>query len=148
MLFWGGMVSNPFRESFSRAPGYRATDVTYLTLFQTPFGNHSRAHSHRHHRNRFPCPRFKPLSGIILARTRMVKGRVLVVGFVSNPFRESFSRALSTTPEPGYERVKVSNPFRESFSRAPYQSCLRCRSRFRFKPLSGIILARTDRLRV
>jgi len=118
---FGEGVSNPFRELFSRAQKPIRRKVHVNTTFQTPFGNYSRAHSGKLADRTTWYDGFKPLSGIILARTSQRLRRFRRLFAVSNPFRESFSRARKAT------MIVIT-------------LSVLC-----FKPLSGIILARTER---
>ncbi len=62
---------------------------------------------------------------------------------VSNPYREFISRAHGRLPSGRRERVHVSNPYREFISRALQYVIGMDYGYLRFKPLSGIHLART-----
>jgi len=135
-------VSNPFRELFSRARVFLTGLTQWLssfkplsgiilartshpparlregTVFQTPFGNYSRAHRSPACAKRLTSRSFKPLSGIILARTVGRGNAQIRVPDVSNPFRELFSRAPPSNAASCALTDSVSNPFRELFSRA------------------------------
>jgi len=134
-------VSNPFRELFSRAHDATGAVGETVSRFQTPFGNYSRAHV-TVAVSAQPDACFKPLSGIILARTKM---KIIVAeknSMFQTPFG-NYSRAhlpslpdalpsfLFQTPFGNYSRAHCA---RGSFRNPPFA---------RFKPLSGIILART-----
>jgi len=90
----------------------------WRTKFQTPVGNSSRAHQ----------------------RARNTDARY---GHVSNPCREFISRAHGL--DTGWMAIceRVSNPCREFISRARGAAFPRNGGAIRFKPLSGIHLART-----
>ena len=119
MSLAGNRFQTPVGNYLRAHPTPKAPKTRILIRFQTPVGNYLRAHQ------KWNC-------GQIIAE------------YVSNPCRELSSRAPRKN-ESRMRRARVSNPCRELSSRAHNCVSVNRVEVAGFKPLSGIIFARTRR---